>query len=286
MENVDLNIENYELEDLLKLFNLNYNFNKQDLKEAKKIVLKVHPDKSNLDKEYFIFFSKAFKIIYYIFEFRNQKNTTKSTLYNIEKNEENEILLKEFRNSKNFNKIFNELFEKNYLKDNDTNEGYGDWLKSTNEEENKISNISDMHREIENKKTKISALANIEINDYEESDYKDITGVRPECYSSSIFSTLNYEDVKKAHTETLIPVSENEILNRRNFNNINDIKNFRNEQDIKPLSEKQALEYLNNKEEKENKLSTLRAFNLVKQDERYKKMNENWMSGFKQIKDT
>ena len=57
---VDLDLDNYELEDLLKLFKLDYDFNVNQLKQAKKIALKTHPDKSGLPNEYFIFFSKVF----------------------------------------------------------------------------------------------------------------------------------------------------------------------------------------------------------------------------------
>ena len=38
MEDIDLNIENYNLNDLLKLFNLNYNYDLLDLKRAKRIL--------------------------------------------------------------------------------------------------------------------------------------------------------------------------------------------------------------------------------------------------------
>ena len=48
-QEIDLNIENYDLEDLLNLFQLNYSFNIDDLKKrSKKMVLKLHPDKSGL----------------------------------------------------------------------------------------------------------------------------------------------------------------------------------------------------------------------------------------------
>jgi hypothetical protein len=57
---LDMNIDNYELQDLLDLFHLDYNFNEEDLKKTKKTVLMTHPDKSNLSKEYFLFFSAAY----------------------------------------------------------------------------------------------------------------------------------------------------------------------------------------------------------------------------------
>ena len=47
MDNFDFNIDNYDLEDLLNLFHLNYEFNEDDMKKAKTRALKTHPDKSD-----------------------------------------------------------------------------------------------------------------------------------------------------------------------------------------------------------------------------------------------
>ena len=57
----DLNIDNYDLNDILALFKINADFDENDLKAAKKIVLKTHPDKSKLGPEYFLFYSKAYR---------------------------------------------------------------------------------------------------------------------------------------------------------------------------------------------------------------------------------
>ena len=130
MENLDLNIENYDLNDLLSLFKLDFNFNESDLKRVKKSVLQSHPDKSKLDKKYFLFFTSAYKIIYSIYEFRYKSSKNQSTEYTIEKDESKELLLKDLQKNSEFNKIFNELFEKNKISDDDNESGYGDWIKS------------------------------------------------------------------------------------------------------------------------------------------------------------
>ena len=57
--NVDLNIDNYELDDILKLFKIRVDFDESDLKRAKQIVLKTHPDKSKLSPDYFLFYPLA-----------------------------------------------------------------------------------------------------------------------------------------------------------------------------------------------------------------------------------
>ena len=52
MSTLDLDINNYNLDDILRLFKVDYNFNEDDIKNCYKTVLKLHPDKSGLDKEY------------------------------------------------------------------------------------------------------------------------------------------------------------------------------------------------------------------------------------------
>jgi hypothetical protein len=69
---MDLNLDHYTLEDLLKLFKLPEQFTEADLKEARKRVVAVHPDKSGLDKEYFIFFHKAYSLLSSVHSFKRK----------------------------------------------------------------------------------------------------------------------------------------------------------------------------------------------------------------------
>ena len=39
-------------------------------------------------------------------------------------------------------------------------------------------------------------------------------------YSSNIFSKLKYEDLKKAHVETVVPVTEEDFTNKKRFDNV------------------------------------------------------------------
>ena len=72
MDGLDLDIENYDLTDLLNLFKLNIEFTENDLKMAKIIALKTHPDKSKLDKKFFLFFMKAYGRVEQIYNFRKK----------------------------------------------------------------------------------------------------------------------------------------------------------------------------------------------------------------------
>ena len=90
MEDFDLDIDNYDLEDILNLFHLDYKFDKKSMKKAKAMALKTHPDKSRLPKDIFLFFMKAYKMLEAIYEYRYKKEQcAKNQEYTTEVNNEN-----------------------------------------------------------------------------------------------------------------------------------------------------------------------------------------------------
>ena len=282
---IDLNLDNYNLQDLLSLFKLEYDFTEDDLKRAKKVALMTHPDKSNLDKKYFLFFTSAYKVIYSIHQFRTRSNSQKSTEYFIEKeeNEDKEQLLREIAKKKNFNKIFNKLFEQNRIHDEASETGYGDWLKSNEDLDTRSTTRAEMNETFEKKKSEVRAL--VVHKDIEEivsssSSASDIVSERPESYGSSMFSSLQYEDLRKAHVECVIPVTMRDYEERKKFKNVDEFQRHRDsESTVSPLSLEQSNVYLQRRQGMEDKMDVTRAFKLAKQDESVKKANQNWMSG-------
>ena len=69
MDQLDLCISNYEYKDILALFKLDSEFGEEELRQAKRHVLMMHPDKSGLDKEYFLFFTSAYRLLYKVYLF-------------------------------------------------------------------------------------------------------------------------------------------------------------------------------------------------------------------------
>lgn len=59
----NLDIRSYSYTELLNIFSLPHHPTLNDLKNAKKQMLMIHPDKSNLPPDYFIFYKKAYEII-------------------------------------------------------------------------------------------------------------------------------------------------------------------------------------------------------------------------------
>ena len=282
---IDLNIDNYDLNELLNLFKLDFNFTTDDLKRAKLIVLKTHPDKSQLDKKFFLFFLSAYKILLSIHDFRFKSSNKQSTKYTIEKDEEKELLLDKLKVQPNFNKLFNELFEKHKIHDEDIEHGYGDWMKSDENMDFRTTTMNQMNSSFEQKKREIKDIIPFqEIEEFEQSaNLFDLSRDKPTYYSSSMFSNLQYEDLRKAHVETVVPVTHDDYLQRPKFKNVIELQQHADYKDINPLSLSQANEYLKQRQSYQNKNDVQRAYKLAKQEETSRKANQEWMSGFKQL---
>jgi len=227
----DLDINNYELNDLLELFNLKTIYDLEDLKIAKKIVLKMHPDKSKLLPEYFLFYSKAYKRLCSLYFIKN-KNLQKieETEYTKDIDEGLKNVLDKnvfIQENENFNKAFNEMFEKNNVKEK---QGYGEWLKDTHKDNDELefdNNIS-WDDKINIKKKELKSLIkyngvdNLFFNTSASFIDDEITN-----NNSDLFSSLTYQDLKQAHTETLIPVTDEDYDKVLKFNTLNEYKMYR-----------------------------------------------------------
>ena len=282
MSDIDLNIDNYDLSDLLNLFSLDHNFTADDLKRAKKMVLMLHPDKSGMEKDYFLFFTAAYKVVFSVYNFRNSK--TKSTTYVVEQDEHKELLLNKLKKHSNFNKVFNDMFDQANIKTEEEEAGYADWLKSDEDLDVRSTTMQAMNETFERKKKEIQAL--VPIKDLEDSYYTkgtgfELTGDKPEYYSSDVFARLPYEDLKRAHVESVIPVTHDDYLRRQKYKSVDEMRRNASYNDTTPMALDQAKEYLKQRDQMQNKSDMNRAYKLLKQDEVYEQVNKNMMVQFK-----
>lgn len=292
MSEVDLDIENYELEDILNLFKLQYNFVEADLKRAYRMALKLHPDKSGLDAEYFRFYMKAYKIVENIFNFRNRKKKCAyDAVYNareIDISEDKAVLLHSLngKSIKEFNKWFNEQFEKVKVNDDENDSGYGKWIKENEvSETNEKVSLSEFGRVFEKKKTECKALVKYDgVQDTVDSGGYNLVRDKVENYSSGLFSKLSYEDFKKAHTETVVPVTREDYEKKEKFSSLEMYKRHRDSQNTAPPSLQQSRRYLAERDKNENELHARRAFKILKRDEEIEKSNQKWWSNLQRLK--
>jgi hypothetical protein len=287
LDTLDLDINNYSLEDLYRLFNIQDNLlTDVSLKSAKQIVLKMHPDKTRLDAKYFLFFSKAYKTLFSIYEFQNKstKKTYKDEDYFDESNrnvldnmfESN----KKFKDPKNFNEWFNKSFEKHRL-DNPIEQGYGDWLKSDEDFMNIGENVTkgNMNEIFEKKKKQIQAITVYNgVNDMFSSSLGGSL-----LSGESSFTTDSYTDLRQAYTETLIPVTQEDYEKMPKFKNLNEYKSNRDRIDSTPLSKEESERILLKQKNELDQQSAALAFKYAQESERVKERQQSFWGDIKQL---
>lgn len=287
LNSLDLDLEHYSLEDLYQLFNISGGeLNESSLKNAKQIVLMMHPDKSRLESKYFLFFSGAYKRLYSIYEFQN-KSTKKHIKDEEFFDESNRNVLnnmfeknKEFKDPKNFNSWFNQTFEKHRV-DNPIEQGYGDWLKSDegfldiNENVTK-SNMNDI---FEQKKKQIQDVT----------VYTGVTDVFASTFGGSLldggdnFTTDEYTDLRQAYTETLIPVTQEDYNKIKKFNNISEYQKHRDHVDTTPLSKEESEYHLLKQKNERDQQSNALAFKYAQEAEKAKQKQQSFWGDIKQL---
>jgi len=286
LEKLDLNIDNYSLDDILKLFKLSHSFTEEDIKKTKKIVLMTHPDKSGLDKKFFLFFCSAYKLIYSVYQFKNNKN--KKNRDDFEHNDNLKETLITFSKKKNFNKKFNELFEKYHFNTEEITDGYGEWLKNNNDDNKIAKNKDEMNRMINNKKNKLKNIIVkedlIDIGRGININQSTLTGSRPKYYESDVFGNFKYDDLKRAYDESVVPVTDEDYNNIKKYRSVDEYNRFRKKDMIDQfnnLNHDKKLNEINNKEIISN---TNRAYILAKQEENYKLQNDNFIHSLLKLK--
>ena len=265
MEKIDLEIDNYDLSEILALFKIPTNFDSNHLKVCKKQVLKMHPDKSGLPKEYFLFFNKAYKILYTIYKFKHTEYDNINNLdYKDILNEDDKKAMKQvidnFTNDKHFLEKFNKLFDQINIKTDFEQKGYEEWFKTSNAIE-LDTNTNNRNEAIENYKEN-QIIKKETIQDIETNSYTNIELSALENYGSNIFSSFQYEDLRKAHEESLIPVTQSD--KREDYRNISELQKERSNSISIPSIET-SRELLYNKKNMDEEMSTIRAYKLAKQ---------------------
>lgn len=295
-ETLDLNINNYSREDLYKLFGFKSSIILSDdnMKEAKKVVLKTHPDKSRLDNKYFVFFSAAYKKLKEIYEFQNK--TSNKTIEQYEFERENEEILDKFFDAKkdlkkgeNFNKWFIEQFDKHRLED-PLERGYGDWLKSDEDIVYMPQNISKdtMSREMDKRKREIQSLT--PYKGYGDMVMSSSVGGSALMEYDSNFSSgsvfggdVGYTDLRQAYTESVIPITEDDFNKVRQYKSIDEYKRYRDSMNVEPSSQEESIRKLYQQDRAKNEESATLAFHYAKQSEKVKQNNEKFWSSLKQL---
>ena len=319
---LDLNIDNYNLDEILALFDLSHDFKFEDLKQAfVNYVAPLHPDKSGLPSDYFIFYRKAYGVLINLHKgCTDTRDTTDYSKYADkyknefkEQEKQNRHYAETLMKSDNFNDAFNKLFESNVKKTEEESGGYEDWLRG-NENEERISDynqlISHRNRDVNQFKQEIRQMTNSEFQmEFEKRRAEMIAGNEIVSrdgfgaissassvgasnllsgpvgdYSSSHGSAgLAYQDLKRAHTEGLISVDVNAMSDR--FMRTGDYDKFvkTRPDKIVPMGKEESERLLNEQYKSESETNLRNTFKLMQQQEQQEKTMDKVWGKLKQL---
>lgn len=294
----NLNILMYSLEELLGLFDLNYNITLNDLKRAKKIVLMTHPDKSKLDSKYFLFYKQALDIIVRFYDNQNrqtQKATPQNTVYHTndivhnndaQTNKKISSIINDMSKDE-FNSKFNDLFDKNMTKkiDNSKNEWFQnhDSYYSSDVEVNS-SNMGQIFNNIKDKQSgliKYRGVENIISNNSYNSSYHDDDDNDDSYVTSDPFSKLKFDDLRKVHKdETVFSVSERDYEKVTKYSSVDHFVRERSSQSTAPLSKPESEQLLAKQEQLYREKIMKKEYYSNLQSMRYEEKNKSVLSNF------
>jgi hypothetical protein len=207
-----------------------------DLKQAKKKVLQMHPDKSHLPPEYFLFYKRAYEKIVDLYDDldrQNRRPTKESTKYNtnilasngretvfdFDHSIKKQIDKRGADDTEKFNRDFNDLFEKNMLQR--PNAAKNNWFCAEVDDTTapyKVPttgvSVGTIGKIMEDMKTAAASsaltLRNREVKDYYHSGGVSVSNLYEDDDNNYICASgggLQYDDIRKVHkNETIIPV--------------------------------------------------------------------------------
>ena len=266
----NLDIREYSLDDLFNLFEIpsTIEIRPEHIRIAKQKVIMSHPDKSHLPPEYFIFYKKAFEMVVRYYENQNkttQELPTKEPIYepisqnaNITKSQFSQNI----QQTKNFNRKFNELFERTEMigkPDPKKNE----WFRQQENpfEQYQTQGVNQMNETLERIKSqeKERAMALYRgvtpltlgggHNFYEDTEDEN------EYICSDPFSKLKFEDLRKVHKDqTIIMISENDLNNVQTYSSVDQYKREREKGIVKPMEKKKAEKWFLEEEQRKQEI--------------------------------
>ena len=272
----DFNLDNYTIEDIYNLFKLDISVSLDEahLRQAKNIVVKMHPDKCKLPKEYFIFFNKAYHILLHIAECNQQRKRISNVEYMANEYYNTEIHEHISNNADDIRATFNRRFEKvNADMLPDSQVGHGTWFRSNEDSTSKIG-IEDHSKIFEKHKDKyvynengliISVLCNDLLTD--RIGYSMLDDMADE-FTSGMFGSLQYTDLKKSYTNSMFDISDKDFdLKNNRPQTIDQLVSTRKDY-IVQLSVNEGIKILEDQQRVDTEISTQRAYKLFKQLEK------------------
>jgi hypothetical protein len=296
--NLDINM--YSLQELLGLFDLDYDISIEDLKRAKKKVLMTHPDKSKLDAKYFLFYKKAFDMVVQFYNNQNKHQQTSDNINNAsydpqQHNQLNDSSTKKVSSVLNNMKVsdfqnkFNKLFDENMKNKPDPRKN--EWFTSekneyeVNETVNS-KNMGDVFNRIKDNQNSMIKYRGVEtlcVNSNSGNRFYDDED-NDEYVTTDPFSKLKFDDLRKVHKDqTVLTVSERDINKVQQYSSVDHFMRERGKQSLTPLEKQQAEQLLAQQDKTYRQRMMQKEYDAKKQTMKYEEKNKGILSNFLRI---
>jgi hypothetical protein len=282
----DFNINNYSIDDIYNLFKLDIRkpICTPELKQAKTVVLRMHPDKSRLPKEYFLFFTKAYSLLLNISECNQHHRKQHIDAYRHDEYYNAEMHQYISSNRNDIMASFNSKFEAiNSDISPDNQPGYGDWFKGKEDDSSKMQ-IEDHSTAFSSYKGRCKYATtdlSVVVPETASGNYSMLVDDNAE-YSSDMFGTLRYTDLKKSYTNTLIDISDTDFKITDKPQTMDQLNKVR-EVTVSPIPISASKGVFDTRDKLENDISTHRAYALCKQLEQSQDKNARMTCDFYKI---
>lgn len=302
----NLDIQSYSLDELFQLFDftVNENITLDQIKQAKRKVLMMHPDKSKLPSEYFLFYKKAFEMVVHKYDSQQKTSVTvpdekidyvpELAADSSNRNKKQiQSKINELSSTKSFQKQFNELFEQNQNKPlSDKN----DWFKtqSPQYEMENIKSTQHMGKTMEQIKQKQKQDGMIQYtgvvsfsnggnrtNFYDDIETEDVNA---EYITCDPFSKLKFDDLRKVHKDqTVFAVSETDFEQVKQYKNVDEYVRTRNQHN--PMEKSKAQFFLQQQEKEMQERMLRKQHQSQLKTMEYEQKNKNIISSFLRIQE-
>jgi hypothetical protein len=290
----NLNIKMYSFRELLALFQLTSTITEEDMKRAKMMVLKMHPDKSRLPPDYFLFYKKAFDMImnYYQETAKTSAEVPKTEqIYSAESADKTtarvvEKTIKEM-GAESFQRKFNELYESIAEKPKNVNE----WFQKNDPlfEFDSVTNTAGLGAAIDHVKQKTGAL--IKYNGVQTMNsggpaYNHLYDNDEESYvSCDPFGKLKYDDLRKVHKDqTVLAVSERDFDKVQRFSSMDHLQRERGSLQVQHVDRTEHERFFAEQQELMKEKMTAKQHAAQLKSMEYAEKNKQVMATFLQLK--
>jgi hypothetical protein len=300
----NLDINSYSIEELYELFKIPpYDISPEQIKNAKKQVLMTHPDKSNLDADYFLFYKKAYDCLirFYTEQHKITADTTESVSKlrsqyddSVKPDNHSDYISNKINkmDKKEFSQTFNTIFEKEMSTKPDPTvnswfvekkQMYDESLCKTteagiNQSMEKIRKNAGNVTVYRGVQPLVSSTSTATGGLYNEDEDKTV------YVTSDPFSKLKYDDLRKVHKDqTVLAVGEEDFSNVKQYKDVKEYSNSRNRQEFNYIDKEQSLKILEDNERAYKEAILKKQFESDKRTATYESKNSAVMSSFLRI---